>query len=195
VKHLDAPAHTRGTAPYVDDLPEPAGLLHATVYASPIAHGRIRSLDTARALELDGVVAVLTAADIPGENQIGAIIPDEPLLAEDGVDFIGQPVALVVAETRHEARLGAAAVDADFDQLPAIFDPRAAATAGQLIAPSRTIDCGDVDAAWSRCDVVVEGRADTGGQEHLYLETQGAVALHRDRPPYSGSPLASSACR
>jgi xanthine dehydrogenase large subunit len=177
VKHLDATGHVRGTAPFVDDIPEPAGVLHAAVVPSPRAHGRLNSVDASRALQCEGVVAVLTASDIPGENQIGGIVPDEPLLAEVGVDFIGQPVALVVAESRRQARVGAAAVELDLDELPAVFDPRAAAAAGQFIVPSRTLELGDVDAAWSRCDVVVSGRVDSGGQEHLYLETQGSLAV------------------
>ncbi len=177
MRHLDATAHARGAAPYVDDLPAPPGLLHAAVYGSPVAHGRIRSLDLSRALSCEGVVAVLTADDIPGANQVGAIVEDEPLLATGDVHYVGQPLALVVAETPRQARLGAAAVATVVEELPAIFDPREAAARGQLIVPSRTLECGDVDAAWDDCDVVVDGRVDSGGQEHLYLETQATLAL------------------
>jgi xanthine dehydrogenase large subunit len=177
VKHLDAPAHTRGEAAFVDDLPEPRGLLHAAVFASPVAHGTVVSLDTSKSRSYPGVVRVFTAGDIPGANQIGGMVQDEPLLADGEVHFVGQPVALVVAESRHQARVAAAAIEAEFERLPGIFDPREAAAAGQFIVPSRTLERGDVDGVWAGCAVVAEGRVESGGQEHLYLETQGAMAL------------------
>ncbi len=169
--------HTRGTSMFVGDLPVPPGLLHAAVLASPIPHGRVVRLDTTPAAGLEGVACVLTAADIPGENQIGGIIQDEPLLAEGEVHFVGQPIVVVVADEPRRAREAAAAIEIEIEEAPAIFDPREAAAAGNLIAPSRTLSLGNVDAAWASCDVVVEGRTESGGQEHLYLETQSALAL------------------
>jgi xanthine dehydrogenase large subunit len=177
MKHLDAAAHVRGEAPFIDDLPEPPGMLHGAVVVSPVPHGRLNAVDPALALACEGVVAVLTAADVPGDNQIGNVIQDEPLFAEDELHFQGQPVALVLAEGRRQARVGAAAVELEIEELPGVFDPRDAAAAGDLIAPARTLSIGDVDAAWAECDVVVDGRADSGGQEHLYLETQAALAV------------------
>jgi xanthine dehydrogenase large subunit len=169
--------HARGESLFIADLPDPAGTLHAAVLASPLAHGRITRLDTTAAAGMPGVARILTASDIPGANQIGGIVQDEPLLAEDVVHFVGQPVAVVVADTPRRARAGAAAIALELEELPAVFDPRAAAAAGELIVPSRTIACGDVDAAWGNCAVVVSGRADSGGQEHLYLETQAALTI------------------
>ena len=96
--------HTRGESLFVGDLPDPPGLLHAAVLASPVPHARIVRLDTTPAAEIDGVVAVLTAADVPGENQIGGIVQDEPLLAEGEVHFAGQPIAVVIAEPPRGAR-------------------------------------------------------------------------------------------
>jgi xanthine dehydrogenase large subunit len=177
VKHLDAPAHTRGEAAFIDDLPEPQGLLHAAVFASPVAHGTVESLDTTKSRSCPGVVDVFTAADIPGANQIGGMVQDEPLLADGEVHFVGQPVAVVVAESRHQARLAASSIEAQFERLPPVFDPREAAAAGAFIVPSRTLECGDVEEAWASCATVVEGRVESGGQEHLYLETQGAMAV------------------
>jgi xanthine dehydrogenase large subunit len=177
VKDLDLALHLRGETRFVDDLPEPEGTLFAAVLASPVAHGRIRTLDTREAAACPGVRAVLTAADVPGENQIGTIVPDEPLLAEGEVHFVGQPVALVVAGSAAGARAALGAVRLEIDELPAVFDPREAYRQGRLIAPPRTFALGDVEGAWARCDCIVEGRADSGGQEHLYLETQGALAL------------------
>ncbi|MFC2144561.1 xanthine dehydrogenase molybdopterin binding subunit [Acidobacteriota bacterium] len=172
--------HTRGESLFVGDLPDPPGLLHAAVHASPIPHGRIVRLDTIPAAEIDGVACILTAADIPGENQIGGIVLDEPLLAEGEVHFAGQPIVAVIADSPRRARQAAAAIVVEFEELPAVFDPRRAAAAGSLIVPSRTFSLGDVDETWSACDVVVEGSSESGGQEHLYLETQSALVLPQE---------------
>jgi len=174
---LDMALHVRGETRYVDDLSPPAGLLYAAVLGSPAAHGRIRRLDTSKALARPGVRGVFTARDVPGQNQIGSILPDEPLLAEGEVHCAGEAVALVVADTERLARAALGAIELDIEELPAVFDPRVAFRKGQLIAPARTFAVGDVDAAWKDCDVVVEGRTETGAQEHLYLETQAALAL------------------
>ncbi len=178
MRNIDSAGHLRGESLYLDDLPELEGTLHAAVFGSPVAHGRVRRLEIGPALETPGVVAVLTAAEIPGENQIGGILPDEPLLAEDEVHYDGQPMAIVVAVDEAVARRATRAIRAEIDELPAITDPREARRRGLLIQPPRTFSCGDVDAAWEDCAYVVEGVAESGGQEHLYLETQGAYA-HR----------------
>ena len=154
MKHLDTAAHTRGEAPFVADLELPTGCLHAVVVDSPVAHGRHLRVDAGAAERVPGVVRVFTAADIPGENQIGGIILDEPLLADGELHFVGQPVALVVGESRAAARRGAAEVALSFEELPGIFDPREAAAAGQLITASRTLECGNLEEAWPRCLVV-----------------------------------------
>ncbi len=106
MKHIDAALHTRGESEYVDDLPQPAEMLFAAVYGSPTAHGKVKKLDYSEAEKVPGVVAVLTAKNIPGENQIGPIIQDEPLLAEDEVHFEGQPMAVVIASSPQTAREG-----------------------------------------------------------------------------------------
>lgn len=175
--HIDAEAHTRGRSRYVDDEPQPAGLLHAAVIASPVAHGTIRRLDLDAVRAHPGVVAVFTAADIPGENQVGSVIPDEPLLADGEVHYVGQPVALVVAEDFHASRQAAALAEFEIDEMPAVVDPIEAYEKGLLIADPQTVEMGDVDAAWAKCDVVIEGEVEIGGQEHVYLETQRARAL------------------
>ncbi|MBN1837473.1 MAG: molybdopterin-dependent oxidoreductase [Spirochaetales bacterium] len=177
MKNLDVALHLRGETRFVDDLPEPEGTLHAVAVPSPAAHGRLKRLEIEGALRLPGVRAVLTAGDIPGENQIGTILPDEPLLAEGEVDYVGQPVALVVAESAAAARSALAAVELEIEELPAVLDPREAWKQGLLIVPPRTFELGDVEGAWKQCDCVVEGTAESGGQEHLYLETQAALAL------------------
>jgi xanthine dehydrogenase large subunit len=177
MKHIDAAIHTRGESKYVDDIAPPAGMLHAVVFGSPKAHGRIVSLDLSRALASEGVVAILTGDDVPGENQIGAVIADEPLLADGEVHFQGQPVALVLAESHEQAIWARELIDIEIEPWEVITCPRVAFAKGEIIGTPRTFAMGDVDAAWASCDVIVEGRADVAGQEHLYLETQRARAI------------------
>lgn len=174
---FDTYLHVRGDSVYIDDHPVPEGVLYAAAVTTNAAAGRILECKTDRAMEKDGVVRVFTAADIPGENQIGNIIRDEPLFAEDEVEFWGQPVALVVGRTEKAARLGAAAVDVTIEKSAPITDPREAYRLGRIIGTTRVFSSGDIDSAWEKCDVIVSGRADSGGQEHLYLETQGALSI------------------
>ena len=176
-KHVDAPLHVRGASEFVDDVPAPSGMLHAQVFASPVAHGTITDLELSGAFGVEGVVAVYTADDIPGHNVIGPIFQDEVLLAEGTVHYIGQPIALVVAETVPQARKAVRRIRADFDELPAIVNPREAYAHGSIIDVERTFQIGDVDAAWADCDVIVEGQCDQRGQEHLYLETNRSRAV------------------
>ncbi len=179
-KNFDAARHVCGRSQFLDDLTPPEGTLYAVVFYARAAYGHIKRLNTSPALACKGVVAVLTAEDIlqrGGENQIGGIIPDEPLLAEHDVHFWGQPVAVVVATSAVLAREATQYIECEVEPLPVITDPREAAAQGELIMPPRTMECGNVDAVWAACDVVVEGTAENGGQEHLYLETQGALAI------------------
>jgi len=177
----DTCAHVRAESPFIDDLPEPAGILFAAVLPSPVAHGKIISLDITAAKSASGVVGVFAADDVPGENQIGGIIQDEPLLAEGEVHFLGQPVAFVAAESVREARAALKLIKLEIDELPCVLDPREAAAKGDLIAPARSFSCGDVDAVWQECATVIEGRVESGGQEHLYLETQASLAIPQSR--------------
>jgi xanthine dehydrogenase large subunit len=180
MKHDDALLHVRGTARYVGDIPVPPGTLYAAPFPSPVAHGKVKKLDPAAAATHDGVVAVFTARDIPGQNQIGNIIQDEPLLAGDEVDYVGQPLALIVAESMAAARRARPLIRLEVESLPPVLDPRQAYARGEIIGVPRTFAMGDVNQAWSRCHVVVSGRADSGGQEHIYLETQTSLVIPRD---------------
>ncbi|MDJ0717201.1 MAG: molybdopterin-dependent oxidoreductase [Prochloraceae cyanobacterium] len=177
MKRIDAAYHVRGEAEYVDDLPQPAEMLYAAVFASTVARGKILALNLKEALALDGIVAVFAASDIPGTNQWGSIIPDWPLLAKDEVDYAGQPVAVVVAKTKVLAQKAAHKIAMQVKELPAIVDPKEAFLRGQIIGVPRTFVLGDVARAWSNCDLIVEGNCEIGGQEHLYLETQRARAI------------------
>ncbi len=180
MKYMDEILHARGRSLFVDDLPVPENTLHAAVFGSPVAHGRIVELDLSPALAIVGVSDAFAAADIAGENQIGSAIMDEPLLAGEHVHYAGQPMAVIVAKSARTARQALCAVKVAIEKAPVVLDPREAYEQGSLIFPPRIFSMGDVDKAWDKCDVIVEGRADSGGQEHLYLETQAALAIPLD---------------
>ena len=174
---IDSCTHLRGESIYLDDLPLVHGTLFGCVFDSPIAHGKIKHLDLSDALQCVDVVRIFTYKDIPGINQIGGIVQDEPLFAEEKLHFCGMPIAFVVAKTDEAARRAVKKIKVDIDPLPVITDPREARAKGELIIPPRTFQMGDVDKAWSECDYIFEGIAETNGQEHLYIETQGAYSL------------------
>lgn len=177
MKNIDSIGHVTGKSLYLDDLPVLNGTLHGVVFDSPKAHGKIKSIDYSAAEEFQGVVKILTAKDIPGDNQIGGIIPDEPLFAEDEVHFMGQPIAFILAESEAIAYKAKKLIRIEIEELPVITDPREARANDQLIFPPRTFQLGDVDAAFDDCEYVIEGEADNEGQEHLYIETQGAYSV------------------
>ncbi|MEW5826937.1 MAG: xanthine dehydrogenase family protein molybdopterin-binding subunit [Candidatus Bipolaricaulota bacterium] len=184
----DAVDKVRGEAKYADDLAFP-GMLHAAVVRSPHPHARLLSVDSTEALSLPGVEAVLTAADVPGENVVHVVLDDQPALAANVVRYVGEPVALVIARSRSQARAGARAIRTQYEELPCVTDPSAAlapeapqvavsgaAEAGNLFN-RMVLTKGDVDAAFAEATAVVEGTYETGYQEHAYLEPQGAVAV------------------
>ena len=176
----DIISHTTGKSQYLDDIPVLKNTLYGVIVGSPSAHGKITSLDLSAALTMPGVRRIFTHEDIPGKNDIGGIISDETLFAVDEVHYRGQPVALVVAETELAARKAVKLIKIVINELEPVTDPREAAAKGHFLIPSRTFSMGDVSAAWDACEHIFEGRAATGGQEHLYLETQGAYSYPTD---------------
>ena len=177
MKNLDMKMHVRGESIFIDDIRAPERLLYGAVFTSPIAKGRILKLDTSYAKKADGVIGVFTCSDIPGENQLGHIIQDQHLLAEDCVEYIGQPIAFIVAKTKKKAKAALKLIKLKVEELKPIIDPREAYEKGELIRAERVMVHGNIDDAWKKCDVIIEGRADSGGQEHFYLETQGALSV------------------
>ncbi len=177
MKSSDVIKHVKGESIFIDDMPVPEGTLYASVFDSPVTHGNIKMLDLSEALNLDGVVKIITHKDIPGENQIGNIIADEHLLAEDKVEYTGEPIAVIIAETEEIAKKAKKKIFVEFEELPPITDPREAFKEGSLIIPPRTFAMGDVNKAFKDCEYIYEDKVDIGGQEHLYLETQGSVAI------------------
>ena len=176
MKNVDSAFHVTGKSIYLDDIPVQQGTLFALPYDAPSAHAHIKKLDVSKAAASPGVVRILTHADITGENQIGGIIPDEPLFAEKEIHFWGMPVALIIATSEDAAVQARKLITIELEELPVTTDPREARAKGELIIPPRTFKLGNTKQAWSECAHVFEGQADTNGQEHLYIETQGAYA-------------------
>ncbi len=186
---VDTPKHgaldkALGRGPFVDDLRLP-GLLHGVLRFADHPRARLLSLDATGAAAMPGVVRVLTAIDVPGERRTGLIHQDWPLLVAMGevTRYVGDVVALVVADTEERARAAAAALVVDWEVLPALTDPEAALTsdvlvqeAGNLVQESRLQRGGDVDAALAESAHVTTGAFTTQRIEHAFLEPEAAVA-------------------
>ena len=180
--HESAHLHVAGAAPYTDDLPELAGTLHAALGLSPVAHGIIEAIDLARLRALPDVVDVFTARDLPGANDCGALLRDDPILAGETGDtlrYLGQPVYAVVARTRTAARRAAAlAKDVIRAQLLApVLTPEAAHAAQQYVLPPMHLLRGDAAAAIAAAPQRMQLTFDVGGQEQFYLEGQISYAV------------------
>jgi xanthine dehydrogenase large subunit len=180
--HESAHMHVAGSAPYIDDLPELAGTLHAALGLSPVAHGRIVAIDLARIQAMPGVVAVLTAKDIPGVNDCGPVIHDDPILADGVVHYLGQPVFAVIAETRNAARLAAAGAKAALriEPLPALLTPVEAHEAKSYVLPPMHLTRGQARAAIDAAPHRLADTLEVGGQEQFYLEGQISYAIPRE---------------
>jgi xanthine dehydrogenase large subunit len=178
--HESAELHVLGQATYTDDIPELQGTLHAALGLSTKAHAKILALDLAPVRAMPGVVAVLTAADIPGTNDCGPILHDDPILVTDTVQYIGQPLFIVVADTHTNARRAARQAAVTYEELPAILTPQQAKAAGSYVLPPMRLERGDAQAAFARAPHVVKGELFVGGQEQFYLEGQIAYAVPKE---------------
>jgi len=176
-KHESAELHVRGQATYTDDIPELAGTLHAALGLSARAHARVNAIDLTAVRAARGVVAVLTAADIPGLNDCGPIIHDDPILADGLVQYVGQPLYIVIADSHDNARRAARLGVVDYEDLPAILTPQAARAAESYVLPPMRLARGDAESAFARAAHVVQGELSVGGQEQFYLEGQIAYAI------------------
>ena len=176
MKNTDSYSHLRGESLYIDDLNTQQGTLYGLVFDAPIAHAKILDLDIAKAEALAGVIKIFTHKDVPGQNQIGGIIPDEPLLAETDIHFWGQPIAFIVAESEAIAKKARALITIKMEALPVITTATEAFKKGQFVCAPRTFNLGNTTDAFKNCDYVIEDFTFSNGQEHLYLETQGAYA-------------------
>ncbi len=179
--HDAAPLHVTGQARYIDDIPVPGNCLHLAFGLSEVAHGRITALDLDAVRGADGVVAVLSAADLPREIDVSPAAGDEPLLADGMVHYLGQPLFLVIAESHLAARKAARLGKATVEELPAILTIDDALAAGSRFEDGPLIwSKGDAEAAIARAAHRLEGSVVIGGQEHFYLEVQAALALPQE---------------
>ena len=181
--HESAHLHVAGAATYIDDIPELAGTLHCALALSPVAHGRVRAMDLDRIRALPGVVDVFAAVDIPGHNDCGPILHDDPILADGTLRYLGQPVFAVVARTRGDARRAAAKAREvlDIEPLEAVLAPRDAHARGLHVIPTihlvRDTIAGGAKAAIAAAPHRLADTLEVGGQEQFYLEGQISYAI------------------
>ena len=178
--HDSAHLHVAGTAGYTDDLPEPRDLLHLAVGMSGKPHARVRDIGLAAVRAAPGVVNTMVASDIPGENNYGSIVKDDPLLADGLVQYVGQPVFVVAATTVDAARKAARKANIDYDELEAILDPSTAVEKESFVLPSETLVRGEPEAALSKAPHRMQRRVSLGGQDQFYLESHIAMALPQE---------------
>jgi xanthine dehydrogenase molybdopterin binding subunit len=176
-QHASAEAHVTGAAVYVDDMAMPDLMLHGRVVCSPHAHAKLLSMDLTAARAVTGVHAVLSFRDIPGHNNMGPVVKDEPCLAADEVLCIGQAVALIAAETREQCLEAERLLRISYETLEAVLDIRTAMEGGVLMGPPRLMEEGDLAAVLKSAPYRVSGELETGAQEHWYLETQVALCI------------------
>ena len=172
VKHESAAKQVAGEAVYVDDRLEFPNQLHVYARLSDRAHARITKVDTTPCYDFPGVAIAITAKDVPGQLDIGAIMPGDPLLADDVVEFYGQPVIAVAANDHETARKAAMAAVIEYEDLTPILDVEEALEKEHYISEPHTHKRGDSAEALAAAPHKVNGSVHIGGQEHFYLETQ-----------------------
>jgi xanthine dehydrogenase large subunit len=185
--HDSAERHVSGLAEYIDDIREPAGCLHIAIGGAPKAAGQLRGLDLSKVEAYPGVVAVITARDVPGRNDISPVAGDEPAFAESTILFHQQPIFAVVATTRDAARRAARLAIFDIAEETPLVTVADALEKNSLVQPDFAFHRGDVEAAIAGSEHKLLGRFAIGGQEHFYLEGQIAIAIPGE-PNASGGP-------
>ncbi len=172
VKHDSAPKHVSGEAVYVDDRLEFPNQLHIYARMSERAHARIVRIDTAPCYQIPGVAIAITSKDVPGQLDIGAVLPGDPLLADGKVEYIGQPVIAVAADSLETARKAAMAAIIEYEDLEPVLDVVDALHKKHFVLDSHTHKRGDSATALASAPRRLQGSLHIGGQEHFYLETQ-----------------------
>lgn len=176
-KHESADKQVCGQAEYIDDKLAPPGLLHLCPVLSPHAHAKILHVDTAPCYAVSGVVRVFSWQDVPGELDIGPLAPGDPLFAREKVEYHGQVVLMVAAQTPQAARAAAQAAVIDYEPLEAVLDVETALARESYVEAPHVQQRGDADSALARAPHRLQGAFHIGGQEHFYLEGQIAMAL------------------
>ncbi|MGB0848511.1 MAG: xanthine dehydrogenase molybdopterin binding subunit [Thiolinea sp.] len=180
IKHDSGHLHVTGSARYTDDLPEPKNTLYAAIGLSPHAHANILSINLDKVRQAEGVVSVITAADIPGANHLGGPAQDEPVLATDKVEYIGQSIFAVAATSVGAARRAARLAEIEYEVLPHNLDIRSAVEQEQFVLPTKTLKRGEPDQALNNARHRLSGQFELGGQDQFYLEGMIAFAQPRE---------------
>src|SRR5579862_1492499 len=175
ITHESAALHVSGEALYIDDIPVHEGLLTGYVVSSPHAYARIKSLDLADARKVPGVFAILSAKDIPGRNEMGPVIKDEPCLAENEVICIGQAVVLIAAETLEQCREAERKIRIEYEPLDPVLSIEDAIAKNSFLGKPAAIERGKVTESLKSAPHTFRGELRTGAQEHWYLETQSCL--------------------
>lgn len=190
IPHDSAIKHVSGESVYIDDMLVNSQLLVGRVVYSKHAHAKIKTISLEAAKKLNGVHAVLTYKDIPGANQMGPVIHDEPCLAIDKVECVGQAIVLIAAETEAIAIAAEKLIEIEYEVLEAILDLKTAIAKNNLLGPERTMKRGDAEAALKTAKHTLKGELETGAQEHWYLETQACICVpgeHQEITAYSST--------
>jgi len=175
--HDSAHLHVCGSAAYTDDLPEPRNLLHVAIGMSEKAHAKIRNIDLGDAISANGVADVYVAADIPGANNCGPIVADEVIFASDLVQYVGQAMFAVAADTVDQARKAVRLAKIDYEELEPVLDPVTAVEKQSFVLPTETLKRGDPADALAAAPHRLRRRLDLGGQDQFYLEGHIAMAI------------------
>ena len=178
--HDSAHLHVSGRAAYTDDLPEPRDLLHLAVGMSSKAHAKIEAIDLTAVRGESGVVDVCLATDIEGDNNYGGFLPDDPILSPGIVQYVGQPVFVVAADSADAARKAARLASIDYEELEAILDPITAVEKKSFVLPSETLRRGDPEKALTTAKHRLQRRFSVGGQDQFYLEGHIAMAIPQE---------------
>ncbi len=178
--HESADLHVSGEARYTDDIPEPRGTLHAAIGTSSKAHARIKSMNLDPVRQAPGVVAVVTAEDVPGVNDIGGALKDDPIFADRLVQYVGHSIFAVAAETMELAVRAAEKAEIEYEELEPVLDVDAAMDRESFVLPTNHMGHGDPRKAIGEAPHRLQGRFRIGGQEQFYLESHIAFALPRE---------------
>jgi xanthine dehydrogenase D subunit len=182
IPRVDAAEKATGHIKYMSDLSFP-NMLWGKIVRSKYQHAKIKKIDISKAEKLPGVVTVATWKDIPGLNGFGIVIPDQPVLCEDKVRYIGDAVVAIAAETKEVAEKAAELVEIEYEPLPLVDDPIKAVSEdspkvhdGGNVHLHTKIVRGDVEEGFKEADLIVEHTYYTSRQEHAFLETESGVA-------------------
>ena len=176
IPHDSAKGHVSGESIFIDDMPFAKNELIVDFLGSPIAHGKIISIDLTEALKIEGIIGLYTHKDLGGINKFGPIIQDEHLLVEEIATFIGEPIVVIAGENRKVIERAKKAIKLEIEELKPIFTIDDAIANDSYLGVPRAIKRGDINSAFDSSENILEGKFVIGGQEQFYLESQASIA-------------------